>query len=135
MITSQNTVFKVGLAIIADGRLLLVRRARSPILILPGGKPEPGETELETLQREVHEELSTSVEKPEFFGAFSDRSADDPNRIVRIHLYSGALSAIPSPSSEIADLVWATAAEAAKLPIAPSISNKIIPFLIDRKLL
>ncbi len=135
MTSNKSTVFKIGIALILNNRLLLVRRAKSPILILPGGKPEAGETELETLQREAQEELSSRIEKPEFLGSFSDVSADDPNKIVQIQLYSGILSVTPSPSSEIIDLIWATVAEAENLPIAPSISNKIIPFLLEKKLL
>lgn len=132
---NQSSVFKIGLAIIENHRLLLVRRAKSPILILPGGKPECDETEIETLQREANEELSCSIGEPQFIGSFSDISADDQNKIVIINLYSGTLLGTPLPSSEIIELVWATATKAASLVIAPSIKNKIIPFLVNQKLL
>ncbi|MGC4943390.1 NUDIX domain-containing protein [Kribbella sp. DT2] len=42
-----------------DARLVLVRKTRGPydgLLDLPGGSPEPGESELATLRRELREE-------------------------------------------------------------------------------
>jgi len=46
----------IGAAIIEDGKILLVRKRQS--WILPGGKPEPKESDIECLCREVSEELS-----------------------------------------------------------------------------
>jgi 8-oxo-dGTP diphosphatase len=46
----------INAAIIQDGELLLVRKKNT--WILPGGKPEIGETDLECLCRETREELS-----------------------------------------------------------------------------
>lgn len=46
----------IGAAIIENRKLLLVRKKQS--WILPGGKPEPNESDLECLCREVREELS-----------------------------------------------------------------------------
>ena len=46
----------IGAAIINEGKLLIVRKKQS--WILPGGKPEPGESDLDCLCREVGQELS-----------------------------------------------------------------------------
>lgn len=46
------------------GRLLLVQKIRGPytgLLDLPGGRPEPGETWPQTLERELQEELGLTV--------------------------------------------------------------------------
>lgn len=45
----------ISIVAIRNGRILLVRKHRT--WILPGGKPEPGESDLDCLQREIKEEL------------------------------------------------------------------------------
>jgi 8-oxo-dGTP diphosphatase len=55
----------VSAAIFRDGKVLLVRRARSPakgLYSLPGGRVEFGETLHEALHREVDEETALKVE-------------------------------------------------------------------------
>ena len=55
----------VGAAIVRDGRVLAARRTAPPSAAgrweLPGGKVEPGETEAESLVREVAEELGVVI--------------------------------------------------------------------------
>jgi ADP-ribose pyrophosphatase YjhB (NUDIX family) len=47
-----------------EGRIVLVRKARGPyvgLLDLPGGSPEPGESEVLTLRRELREECGVEL--------------------------------------------------------------------------
>ena len=56
----------VNAAIIQDGKILMVRK--NQVWIFPGGKMEPGESDLEILTREVSEELSgTKLKNEQFF--------------------------------------------------------------------
>ncbi|MGH1562030.1 NUDIX domain-containing protein [Mumia sp. DW29H23] len=55
----------VGVALVRDGRVLAARRTRPAAAAggweLPGGKVEPGESEIEAARREVAEELGCDV--------------------------------------------------------------------------
>ena len=127
---------KAGLLLLRDGRILLCRRKRgSPLLILPGGKFEPGETAVECLQRELREELGqVTATGFQHVGTYTDRAASDANKTVRIELYRGDLAGTPVASAEIGELVWFGEADD-WAQLAPSLSNRILTDLIARGLL
>src|ERR1700693_1218668 len=61
----QRPYLAVSAAIIRDGKVLVVRRARKPALgiyTLPGGGVETGETLMQAVTREVREETSLEIE-------------------------------------------------------------------------
>ena len=61
----QRPYLAVSAAIIRDGKVLVVRRARNPALgiyTLPGGGVETGETLMQAVTREVREETSMDIE-------------------------------------------------------------------------
>jgi len=61
----SRPVLAVSAAIIRDGKVLIVRRARPPALgvfTLPGGGVEAGETLHEAIIREVREETGLTIE-------------------------------------------------------------------------
>jgi ADP-ribose pyrophosphatase YjhB (NUDIX family) len=61
----QRPFLAVSAAIVRDGKVLLVRRARKPALALytlPGGVVEAGETLAEAVTREVREETALTIE-------------------------------------------------------------------------
>lgn len=75
----DRPILAVSAAIIHDGRLLLVRRARSPSVgfySLPGGGVEAGETLIDALKREIREELNLEVE-PVALAGFREAIARD----------------------------------------------------------
>lgn len=61
----QRPYLAVSAAIVRDGKVLVVRRARNPALnlyTLPGGAVEIGETLSEAVSREVREETALAIE-------------------------------------------------------------------------
>ena len=126
-------LMKVGLAMIQEDHLLVVRKQGTKTFILPGGKPEGGEKDLEALCRELQEELGCTLTEARFEGAFTDRAADLVNTVVTVRLYAGTLRGEPRPASEIEELAWVNLSEPIELPLAPSITNQILPHLRARR--
>lgn len=129
----QRRIFKVGLAVTDGDRLLVVRKKGGYRYILPGGKPEKGEGDLETLSREIFEELGCAIEHNtlEFLGAFTDTAADMSDTTVTVRLYGGRLEGMPSAKAEIETLRWISRGEDDN-SLAPSLKNQILPFLFSR---
>jgi 8-oxo-dGTP diphosphatase len=61
----QRPFLAVSAAIVRDGKVLVVRRARKPALglyTMPGGVVEAGETLVQAVMREVREETALEIE-------------------------------------------------------------------------
>jgi 8-oxo-dGTP diphosphatase len=131
LIKMSRQITKVGLAVMKDDCLLLVRKKGSTFYILPGGKPESGETDVQTLSREIDEELGCTVDagRLTFLGAFSDAAAGMPGVEITIRLYAGDLVGTPSPHAEIDTVLWWTLRKQEDATLAPSLRNSILPFL------
>ena len=126
---------KVGLLAIKDGKILLCRKKHgTQLLILPGGCREPGEASLETLLREVQEELGTSkVSGLEYVGTYRHQAAGAGGKTVQIELYRGELGEEVTAHAEIKELVWYSGDDPDSLSL--SIREKILPDLIARRLI
>lgn len=126
---TSNNIFKIGLAVVRDGRLLVVRKRGKSLFILPGGKPEEGEGDLKALEREIAEELGCTCVAPRLEGDFSDVAAEMGDATVTVRLYSGELSETPRACSEIVELAWVELVGNQSVALAPSITNRILPHL------
>jgi len=127
----NRQILKIGLAVVENGCVLLVRKKGGDCYILPGGKPEQGENDLRTLIREIDEELGCALDEGcvKYVGEFRDRAADLSNMTVVVKLYTGSLIGKPSPRSEIEELIWFDPRSSAKAELAPSLENSILPHL------
>ena len=95
----------IGAAIIDERKILLVRKRQS--WILPGGKPEPDESDIECLCREVSEELSgTQLDNIRYYGDFEGRTPHTRD-ILRAKVYFADIKGkLCQPATEIAEYNW-----------------------------
>lgn len=102
-----TVIYKTALAAFKDKKMLLVRTSKNAeVFFTLGGKIEPGESELESLHREVKEEVGTTI-RPDslvFLREFEAPAYGRENTLVNIKLYSGELLDDPLPSSEVVEV-------------------------------
>jgi 8-oxo-dGTP diphosphatase len=104
---SAPTLVSVGWVHISDRQLLAVRSTTSDRFFLPGGKPEPGETLEEALEREVLEELGIRIlEAEHLFTVTAPAYGLLPSTALIMHCYGGNPRGRPKPLREIAELAW-----------------------------
>ena len=110
---------KVAWVHVRDGRLLVARNHGRDLFYLPGGRREPGETDSETLVREVREELGVAID-PSTMQLVAEVTAprDGSPGEVRMTCYTADHRGDPAPASEIAELAWITAADRGRVTVA-----------------
>jgi 8-oxo-dGTP diphosphatase len=103
----------VSAAIMRDGQVLLVRRARppnNPVYTLPGGVVEVGESLREAVEREILEETGLAIEPLTLAGHREFIVRDEASRVVRhfIILAFAArwLAGEPVVNEELAEARW-----------------------------
>ncbi|MBN2803747.1 MAG: NUDIX domain-containing protein [Deltaproteobacteria bacterium] len=131
---------KVGFLVFDEKqRILMCRKDHfTSRLILPGGRIENEESDMECLERELSEELGDVTAKQiEFVGQYEDIAHSDDSDIhktLEIRLYSGTLQGRPAPSGEICELIWFGKDEDPEL-LTPIVTDKILPDLRSRKII
>jgi 8-oxo-dGTP diphosphatase len=105
---------KIAWIRVEDGKVLSTRSRGKDVYYLPGGKREPGETDVQTLVREIREELDVAIApaSARYAGTFQAQAHGHPDgMIVRMTCYTADFHGTLAPSSEIDEIVWLTYAE------------------------
>lgn len=100
---------KIAWIQVADGRVLVARSRGKDKFYLPGGKREPGETDAETLVREVREELDVAILPASIApaGTFEGQAHGHAQGTqVRTTAYTADFAGTPRASSEIEEIAW-----------------------------
>ena len=134
----QRPYLAVSAAIIRDGKVLVVRRARNPALgiyTLPGGGVETGETLMQAVTREVREETSMDIEPVALAGHREAIVRDAQGRVERhfVILCFAArwLSGEPVLNEELDDARWLAPAALSSLRTTEGIAE-IVAAAIER---
>lgn len=108
---------KIGLIHVANRRLLLARSRGKSSWYLPGGKRDPGETDVQTLVREIREELAVAVDEETVvpMGTF-EAPADGKTEgtTVRVTCYAASLRDTPRAAAEIEEIAWVSSSDGAR---------------------
>ena len=129
----MNKIIKYGLVIVKDGKFLINRKYGTKLFLMPGGKPEAGESIEECLVREIKEEHEGYLVKAsvKFFGQFEDMAANEPDTIISMKVYIGEVQGILKPSSEIEEQRWFGREDSIEI-LFKIIKKQIFPMLLER---
>ncbi|WGL52249.1 NUDIX domain-containing protein [Nocardioides sp. BP30] len=128
------TTIVVAAVVLRDeaGRVLNVRKRGTTRFMLPGGKPEPGETPAQTAVREVAEELGVTLDPARLvlLGEFEAAAANEPGHLVRSTVFTHPARIEPAVAAEIEEVRWASLAELESDPaVAELTSRRVVPAL------
>jgi 8-oxo-dGTP diphosphatase len=97
---------KAALAVLSEGRIMMVRSAHNPeVFYTVGGKPKGSESDLECLIREVEEEVGCALEQGSIVFLREFRSAaHGSDRQLVLRLYRAELIGEPRPCNEVVEV-------------------------------
>lgn len=125
----ERPFLAVSAAIVRDGKVLVVRRARQPAsgtFSLPGGVVEVGETLMEAVVREISEETGLTIEPVALVG-YRDVVVRDPEGRVERHFVvlpfaARWIAGEPTLNHELSEWRWVDPAEVALLSTTPGLA-------------
>jgi len=105
----MQMIDKVALIYLVNGKILSTRSKGKDKYYLPGGKREKNETDIQTLVREIKEELTVDIieSSAELYGVFEAQAHGHAEGIlVRMTCYTADFSGALKAESEISEVVW-----------------------------
>ena len=125
---SERPIPGVGVAVLDEGKILLVRRGRDPgrgLWAVPGGKVEMGERLVDTARREVREETGLVIEVgPVVWVGESIGPGEPPAwHYALIDFVGRVLGGTLAAADDAAEVGWFRLAEARRLPLTPTMGG------------
>jgi len=129
----MREIDKIAFIEVKNGKILSSRTKGKNKFYIPGGKREKGETDQETLIREVKEELSVDIDvnSINYFGTFTAQSDGDAEGVVvKMTCYKATFTGQLKPNNEIEILKWLDCSD---LEIISEVDKKIFLHLKENK--
>jgi 8-oxo-dGTP diphosphatase len=131
---SQRMVIEIVTALIRNqaGQVLLVRKRSTESLMQPGGKREPGESDLVSLAREIREELGCHLVlgSAKKLGVFEAPAANEPGHWIKATAYAADIVGEIVCQSEIAEIAWIDPKKPGDRKLAPLTRDTILPLAL-----
>lgn len=128
--TATSTLTVAAVCILDEaGRLLIVRKRNTSKFMLPGGKPEPGETMAEAAARELAEEIGIVLEPAMLIpaGGWLGAAANEEKTDIQVELFTAHIRQQPVKAAEIEELAWIHPSEAVnRTDLAPLLTEHIL---------
>lgn len=126
---------RVSAVVVLDdaGRTLVVRKRGTDRFMQPGGKPEAGETPVQTAARELAEEIGVHAALDRFvpLGTFTAAAANEPGFTVVADSFSLVVDAdTVAAAAEIAEARWITTLD--EVLLAPLAEHVLLPLVWQR---
>lgn len=105
---------KVAWIRVEDGKVLSTRSYGKDAYYFPGGKREPGETDRQTLEREITEELTVAIvpDSVAHLGTYEAQAHGRADGVtVRMTCYTADYRGELKPSGEIEEVTWLSYAD------------------------
>ena len=127
---------RVGTIICQEKRFLLVKTTKhnNTHYYDAGGGIEVGETSIQTIHREIKEELNAKVGDATYISSRTFPSHCHPKQIYEEEIFIVTLLTEPTPASEIDEIRWVTYEESKSIPIMQS-TRELIEIAKERNLI
>lgn len=125
----MEEVDKIAYIKLKDGKILSTKSKGRTKYYIPGGKRELGESDEQTLVREIHEELNVQIKKDtiSYVGTFKAQSDGAKEGVlVKMTCYKADYVGTLEPTSEIEEIRWLNYKD---LDIISEVDKKIFTFL------
>ncbi|GAA5092910.1 NUDIX hydrolase [Nocardia iowensis] len=115
---------------IEGGRILCARPRGKDVFYIPGGKREGAETDLQTLVREIEEELTVALRPETVAHVGTYQAVHEPTigLVVRMSCYTADYHGTLAASSEIEEMAWFSYADRA---LVPPVDQLLFDDLVD----
>jgi 8-oxo-dGTP diphosphatase len=121
---SDNLLVGVGVVLVENGRLLLIKRGNEPgkgLWAVPGGKVRIGETLKAAAQREAVEETGLNVDVGDV--AWVGEHLTDTHHIVLIDFYAKATGGELAASDDAEEVEWVELDAVDSYPLTPTMTD------------
>lgn len=131
---AQRPIPAVGVAVVRDGDLLLVRRGRGAnagLWAIPGGKVEYGESMRAAAIREVREETGIDVELGEVIWVGDALGPGDPPawHYTLVDYFGRMIGGVLQAADDAREVAWIPLKSALELPLTPTMPDLVAVLL------
>lgn len=112
--------------------MIVVRKRGKRVFIIPGGRPEGAESDVETLRRELKEELSVELTSSSFLSEFRELAEFNEGDLI-MRVYDVGVCGEPIVDNEIEEAIWIDMTYAERgIPVGSGLSRHVVPMLRNR---